>query len=349
MMKRMNKLITLSMTGLLLAGVAAPLSTVDAARIKTASSAYQSSKAKASYKYAKKMLVKNRTGFSGKTSYIFSKKAYPDSGAAYGYSDLLLGLKGFGYKFTKTQQNRVKNSLILNKKSTPANLANAIIAVRAVGLNPQKLRKTGAKTTLNLVGALYHRSMTKQTVNVQSQALIALSTDSYKRPSNAKFTKNGLSNLIVKNQLSNHGWAYNNQAASADSDTTAMAVTALARGKSTSSAVKSAIVKGQSFLKNAVRPNGAFGYTFKGKFYTNANSTAEAIIAFSTKQSTVKLVNGYFKSSQTASPMRAMLSYVRSTGSIKGATTQTLGVGQVNLANAAYRQALAHRSIYSIK
>ncbi|KRK88338.1 fucose-binding lectin II [Lentilactobacillus sunkii] len=348
-MMKMKKLITLSMTGLLLAGAAAPLTTVHAAGVKTASSAYQSSKAKAVYSYAKKMLVKNRTGFSGKTSYIFSKKAYPTSGAAYGYSDFLLGLKGLGYKFTKTQRNRVANTLILNKKSTPAELASAIVAIKTVGLNPQKLRKSGSKTTLNLVSALYHRSMTKQTVNVQSQALIALSTGAYKRPANAKFSKAGLSQLIVKNQLSNNGWAYNNQASSADSDTTAMAVTALARGKSVASSAKSAIVKGQSYLKDAVYSNGAFGYAFKGKTYPNANSTAEAIIAFSTKQNTVKFVNGYFKSGQTTSPMRAMLGYVRSTGSIKGATTQTLGVGQVNLANAAYRQALAHRSVYSIK
>ena len=348
-MKSMKKLITLSMTGLLLASAAAPLADVHAAGVKTASAAYQSSKTKASYTYAKKMLVKNRTGFSGKTSYIFSKKAYPTSGAVYGYSDFLLGLKGLGYKFTKAQRTRVADSLVLNRKSTAADLATAIIATRAVGLNPQKLHKTGAKKTLNLVSALYHRSLTKQTVNVQSQALIALSTGSYQRPINAKFSKSSLSQTIVKNQLSNNGWSYNNQVANADSDTTAMAITALARGKSNSSAVNTAIAKGQSYLKNAVYPSGAFGYAYQGKTFPNANSTAEAIIAFSTKQNTVKLVNGYFKSGQTTSPMRAMLGYVRSTGSIKGAATQTLGVGQVNLANAAYRQALAHRSVYSIK
>lgn len=346
-MKSIKKVITLSMTGLLLAGVAEPLATVHAASVKTASTAYQKSKAKASYSYAKKMLAKNRTGLSGKTSYIFSKKAYPTSGAVYGYSDFLLGLKGLGYKFTKAQRTKVANSLVLNRKSTPADLATAIIAIRAVGLNPQKLHQTGAKTNLNLVSALYHRSMNHQTVNVQSQALIALSTGSYKRPSNAKFSKTSLSSAIIKNQLSNSGWAYDNQVANSDSDTTAMAVTALARGKSTGSAVTSAIAKGQSYLKDAVYPSGAFGYAYQGKTFPNANSTAEAIIAFSTRQNTVKLVNGYFKSGQTTSPMRAMLGYIRSTGSIKGATTQTLGVGQVNLANAAYRQALKHRSVYS--
>ncbi len=105
-MKSMKKLITLSMTGLLLASAAAPLADVHAAGVKTASAAYQSSKTKASYTYARDV-GKNRTGFSGKTSYIFSKKAYPTSGAVYGYSDFLLGLKGLGYKFTKAQRTRV--------------------------------------------------------------------------------------------------------------------------------------------------------------------------------------------------------------------------------------------------
>jgi hypothetical protein len=44
-----------------------------------------------------------------------------------------------------------------------------------------------------------------------------------------------------------------------------------------------------------------------------------------------------------------MLGYVNKTGSIKGATSQLIGVGQVNLATAAYRQALKGHSVYTIK
>lgn len=45
---------------------------------------------------------------------------------------------------------------------------------------------------------------------------------------------------IAKSQQSNKGWAYNNTVASVDSDTTAVAVNALAMGKSKNKTVKAA-------------------------------------------------------------------------------------------------------------
>ncbi|EEI20624.1 hypothetical protein HMPREF0497_0578 [Lentilactobacillus buchneri ATCC 11577] len=348
-MKNFKKVLMLSAVSLLTFGAVAPVATVNAASVKTATTGYQSTKVKASYSYAKKMLVKNKSGLSGKATALFSRKAYPATGATAGYSDFLLGLKGLGYHFTKTQRQRVAKNLVLNKKSTPADLANAIMGLKAVGYNPQSFRLAGTKKKVNLVSALYKKSMTKQTVNVQSQALIAVSMSSkFKRPSTAKFSKTSLSSLIVKNQQSNNGWAYNNTASAVDSDTTAMAVVSLARGKAGSPTVQSALQKGQSYLKGAVYDNGAYGYTYNGKNMPNANSTAEAIIAFSTKQNTLKYANSAFKDGQTASPLRAMLGYVNKTGSIKGAASQTLGVGQVNLANAAYRQAQKKHSVYSL-
>ncbi|BCD39564.1 hypothetical protein LBHL_21210 [Lactobacillus helveticus] len=154
---------------------------------------------------------------------------------------------------------------------------------------------------------------------------------------------------MVKDQQSNNGWAYNNTAASVDSDTTSMAIAALAHSKSSLSAVKTALVKGQSYLKSNITASGAYGYVFNGKTVANANSTAEAIIALSSKRATVKYANGYFTTKQAASPLRAMLGYVNKTGSIKGATSQLIGVGQVNLATAAYQQALKGHSVYTVK
>lgn len=348
-MKHFKKTLLLSAVGLLALSTAAPVTQVQAASVQTASTAYQKAKVKASYRYAKQMLVKNKTGLSGKTTALFSRKAYPATGAAAGYSDFLLGLKGLGYHFTKTQRQRVAKNLVLNKKSTPADLANAIMGLKAVGYNPQRFTLAGSRKKVNLVRALYQKTMTKQTVNVQSQALIAVSMSRhFKRPAAAKFSKSSLSKLIVQHQQSNHGWAYNNTAAAVDSDTTAMAIIGLARGKANTTTVKTALQTGQAYLKNAAYSNGAYGYTYNGKKIPNANSTAEAVIAFSTKLNTLKYVNSSFKAGQTASPLRAMLSYVNRTGSIKGAASQTLGVGQVNLANAAYRQAQQKRSVYTL-
>ena len=104
-------------------------------------------------------------------------------------------------------------------------------------------------------------------------------------------------------------------------------------------------------MKSNITASGAYGYVFNGKTVANANSTAEAIIALSSKRATVKYANGYFTTKQAASPLRAMamLGYVNKTGSIKGATSQLIGVGQVNLATAAYRQALKGHSVYTVK
>lgn len=293
-------------------------------------------------------MIKNKTGLSGKTTALFSKKANPTIGAASGYADLLVGLKGWGYKFTTTQKKRIAANLVINSKSTAADYANAIQGLKAVGLNPTKFKPAGAKKAVNLVSGLYRQSMSKQTPNVKSQVLLALTMSStFKRPSNAKFSKTSLAKSLVKDQQSNNGWAYNNTAASVDSDTTSMAIAALAHSKSSLSAVKTALVKGQSYLKSNITASGAYGYVFNGK--TVANSTAEAIIALSSKQATVKYANGYFTTKQAASPLRAMLGYVNKTGSIKGATSQLIGVGQVNLATAAYRQALKGHSVYTVK
>lgn len=329
-------------------GSIAPAFTANAASVETASRAYQNSKIKANYRYAKNLMIKNKTGLSGKTTALFSKKANPTIGAASGYADLLVGLKGWGYKFTTTQKKRIAANLVINSKSTAADYANAIQGLKAVGLNPTKFKPAGAKKAVNLVSGLYRQSMSKQTPNVKSQVLLALTMSStFKRPSNAKFSKTSLAKSLVKDQQSNNGWAYNNTAASVDSDTTSMAIAALAHSKSSLSAVKTALVKGQSYLKSNITASGAHGYVFNGK--TVANSTAEAIIALSSKQATVKYANGYFTTKQAASPLRAMLGYVNKTGSIKGATSQLIGVGQVNLATAAYRQALKGHSVYTVK
>lgn len=349
MMHKGHRFATLSLIGVMALGSYLPATTASASSISTASSSLQKKTIAANYKYAKKMLAKNKTALSGKTSAIFSKSAYPETGAAAGYSDLLLGLRGHGYHFTKTDLSRIKANLVINGKSTPATLSTAIVALKAVGLNPQSFKPAGAKKSVNLVSTLYKQSMTHQTVNVQSQALIALSTSSaYKRPAKAKFSKTSLASTIAKSQLSNNGWAYNNDVKSVDSDTTGVAVIALARSKSSSKTVTSAITKGQSYLRQSVAKNGAYGFSYGGKTYLNANSTAQAITAFSTKLNSLKYVNGAAKSGQSTTALKSMLSYVRSTGSVKGATSQLLGVGQVNLATAAYQKAQQKHSIYTL-
>lgn len=349
-MKLTSKLLMISASTLLGFGSIAPAFTANAASVKTASRAYQNSKIKANYRYAKNLMIKNKTGLSGQSSSIFSKKLNPDTGATAGYSDLLLGLKGNGYKFNTKEKTLLRKNLVIKKTTPAATMANAVMAVQAMGLNARDYKPYGHKKGINLVTKLYRTSVSKQTTSAQAQVLIAISMSSkFKQPKGAKFSKASLSARLVKAQLNNHGWTYNNQQGVRDADTASMVLTGLARGKVNTTNVKDSLLKGQKFLTGIVQPSGTFGYTFNGKTTPNANSTAEAIIALSNDFGMKKYVNNTaMKTSQTRTPLYAMLTYVNKSGSIKNAATQLYGVGQVNLAVAAYKAALKNRSVYTI-
>lgn len=344
-----KKAMVSSLTTILAVSALVPVA--NAASVKKASKSYQNGQEKTAYTYAKKMLKQNKDGIGSKGK-LFSKSAYPTTGAASGYSDFLLGLKKQGYKFTKSQKNLVKKNLVLSTKSDPATLATAIIGLQAIGVNPTAYKPAGAKKKVNLVNTLYKKSMTKQTVNVQSQTLIAVSSNkSFKKPSKAAFSKTSLAKRIAKNQQSNHGWAYNNTVASVDSDTTSMAVTALGMSKSSNKTVTNAAKLGRSYLKKNIYKSGAFGYVYDGKENPNANSTAEAVIALSTNKTAFKLINNKaINATQTATPLRSMLGYVKANGTIKGAYSMTLAYGQVSVATAAYHNGqYTNKLVYSFK
>lgn len=340
-----NKVIAVSLTTVMALGAVVPMVDANAASVKVASKSSQKSKQKALYTYAKKMLKQNKDGLSSKAK-IFSKSAFPTTGAASGYSDFLLGLKKQGYKFTSANKKLVKKNLVVSSKSDPATLANAIIGLQAIGVNPTKYTPAGAKKSLNLVSTLYKTSVSRQTVNVQSEALVAVSSNkTFKQPSKAKFSKSSLSLKIAKNKQSNNGWAYNNTAASVDSDTTSTVVNALTMSKSKNKTVTAATKAGRSYLKKHIYKSGAFGYPYAGKENPNANSTAEGILALATNKTAFSFINKKaIKSGQTATPLKAMFSYVKSDGSIKGTYSMVLAYGQVSVATNAY-----HNGSYTSK
>ncbi len=95
-MKHIKKLVTLSMAGLLLAGAASPLATVNAASVKTASTAYQQSKTKASYQYAKKMLSRTGPAFPVRPVTYLVKKPIRRLGPFMAIQTFSWGLKAWG-------------------------------------------------------------------------------------------------------------------------------------------------------------------------------------------------------------------------------------------------------------
>ncbi|MCT4487280.1 fucose-binding lectin II, partial [Levilactobacillus parabrevis] len=112
----MNKYIKSVLTSATLVITALTLSTTtNAASIRKASTSTIHSRIARTYSYAKKMIKENKTGLSGQSSSIFSKKLNPDTGAAAGYSDFLLGLKGNGYKFNTKEKTLLRKNLVIKK------------------------------------------------------------------------------------------------------------------------------------------------------------------------------------------------------------------------------------------
>jgi hypothetical protein len=319
------------------------------------------------YNYAKNELLKKNKDIamdaeSGKTNTakLFDKKAYKGVGAAGGYQDLLLGLKKQGYKFTAKDKKLVTDNLVITKKSTPAQIANAIIGLQAIGLNPKAYKTSGEK--LNLVSTLYKDKAVlgkSATVNEQTQVLVALkSNKKFKAPKNAKFTVKKLSKKVAKQQVkvsnkksknykNNGGWAYDGKAADVDVDTTAMTLTALKMSKNKSKVVKTAIKNGQNFLKVNVNKDGGFGLGGT----SNANTNAEVIIAQSNSKKTFKNINvKKLNEKQESSTLKNTISFVKKDGSIKDAYDASLGAGQVLVSFSAYGNGkYASKTVYQFK
>lgn len=338
-----------------------------AASFTTASKTEQKDQTEKVFTYAKNDLLKKNQDLakdmdSGKTTKakLFDKKAYPGVGASDGYQDLLVGLKRQGYKFTGHDKQLVKKNLIVSKKSTPKQLANAIIGLQAVGFNPKAYKTNGEK--LNLVKMLYQNKKVlnkKTTTNEQAQVLVALkSNKKFKAPKKAKFTVKKLSNKLAKKQIkvTNHksknykndgGWAYNDDAASVDADTTAMTLNALEMSKSKNKTVKKSITKGRHYLKVNVNKDGGFGMDGK----SNANSNAEVITALSMNKKSFKKINQVkLNDKQENSTLKNTLSFVKEDGSIKDAYDQTMGVGQALVALSAYHNGkYANNGVYQFK
>lgn len=328
----------------------------------------QKEKTEKVYEYAKGDLLKNNKNVAidsktGKTTTakLFDKKAYTGVGATAGYQDLLLGLKKQGYQFTENDKKIVTDNLVVTKKSKPTQLANAIIAIQAIGLNPESYKGTEKK--INLVKTLYKSGdvlSKKSTVNEQSQVLVALkSNKDFKAPKDAKFSIKKLSQKIAKEQIevnnkkdknyaNNGGWAYNGKAADVDVDTSAMALTALNMSKNNNKSVKNAITNAQNYIKNNTNKDG--GYGMGGN--SNANSNAEVIIALSTSKKTFKNINKEaLTENQKNSVLQNTLSFIKDKdGSIKDAFDQTMGAGQVLLSISAYDNGeYSSQTVYQFK
>lgn len=153
------------------------------------------------------------------------------------------------------------------------------IAATAIGIDPKNVDGKG----FNLIEKVYNSearvmgtesvdSLTFQGNNGIIFALIALDTQAFDVPGNAKWTRDKLVTELVKNQKLDGSWSLTSSTTGATSvDITAMALTALAPYQDKSNA-KIAIDKAVAFLANAQGPTGGFSEAFVGGISSEATS-----------------------------------------------------------------------------
>lgn len=130
----------------------------------------------------------------------------------------------------------------------------------------------------NLLAGLTSMSyLKKQGLNGPIWALIAFDSHNHTIPA-GDVTREKLIDTILTAQLSNGGWAFSGE--KADSDMTGMALQALAPYYKTNATVKAAVDKAVAKLSEMQLADGSF-YTYNtdGRTYTNAESTAQVIVA----------------------------------------------------------------------
>lgn len=152
-----------------------------------------------------------------------------------------------------------------NAKSTEN--SRVILALTALGYDVTDVGGHDLLTGLNDMAYLQ-----KQGINGPVWALIALDSGDYEIPG-GNVTREKLLDVILKKQLPDGGWTLSGSAA--DTDMTAMALTALAPYYSANAKVKNAVDKALSCLSKLQDADGGFG-SVDG---ANAESAAQVIVA----------------------------------------------------------------------
>ena len=168
---------------------------------------------------------------------------------------------------------KAKGSPQLSKSKSSEN-SRVIIALTALGIDPSDVEG------FNLLAPLANMDyVNRQGINGAIYALIAFDTHDYQIPAAAEgtqTTREGLIDLILKEQLSGGGWSLGSN--EADPDMTAMAVQSLARYCQSDARVKVAVDKAINCLSDLQNLDGS--YTSRGE--ANSESCAQVITALTT-------------------------------------------------------------------
>lgn len=146
--------------------------------------------------------------------------------------------------------------------------ARIVLAVKAVGADPENYAGSGSSAGYNLIEKIYNNDkISGQTLNAPVYALLALDSGDYTLPSDAKWSKAALLSEILSKQKADGGFTLSSGAS--DPDMTAMALTALAAHRN-EPAVATAGQKAVAWLSAAQDSKGGYG--------DNSESAAQVII-----------------------------------------------------------------------
>lgn len=210
-------------------------------------------------------------------------------------------------------------------------LAGLIIGIKAAGANPRSFNGQ------DLIAQLLSSKIGTTGLNGYTYTLLALDSGNYDIPASSSYTREGIISSILSYQLPNGAFTLGKNT-SADSDMTAIAITALAPYMS-ESRVKKSVDAAVSYLSKTQQSNGGYLPSYTSKEVSE--STAQVIIALSTIGINPKTDKRFIKNGKSA--VDALLSFRTSNGAfehIKGGGADYAATEQSVLALCAYRSLL---------
>ncbi|WJV19710.1 terpene cyclase/mutase family protein [Rossellomorea marisflavi] len=196
-----------------------------------------------------------------------------------------IGLAAAGYPVPEAYyQNHFSQSVdsqVINpsRYAKITDIERHVIAAAAIGLDSLSVNGT------DLIEKIYNShdvspgndTMTLQGNNGPIFALIALDSQQFEVPSNAKWTRQKLIDELLKQQNEDGSWSLSAYMSGPSYDITAMALIALAPYTSSQGNVKKAVDSALSFLSAEQQSSGGFDDPFVGG--TSSEATSQVIIA----------------------------------------------------------------------
>ncbi|MBD7909933.1 MULTISPECIES: prenyltransferase/squalene oxidase repeat-containing protein [Clostridium] len=188
-----------------------------------------------------------------------------------------------------------------------------VLALNSIGKDPKNV------VGLNLVDLIWNREgLGNNGVSELAYALIALDSKNYEAPANSKNTRSSIITKMLSLRTGDGGFSWDNTAATADIDTTAMVVQALAKYYDRPE-VKTAVDTCLNILKNNQTAKGDYVSVYGSQTYESPCTAAQVVVALDNLKKNPTLVQSGFV--KTMDLIDVMTSYYVQGGGFKNSST----------------------------